>query len=91
MDPVTDDVLQSVDQGVEFLQTLIDTLLAFAVEYGFQVLGGLVFLLIGLKVAGWISRYVVKLCIIKEINETLADFIGMIVKMVIVVMLTIIT
>jgi len=87
MDPVTDEVRQ----GVELLQTLVDTLLEFAVEYGFQLVGALVFLFIGLKAASWVSRYVVKLAIAKEINQTLADFIGMIIKALLVVMLIIIT
>jgi small conductance mechanosensitive channel len=91
MDPIADDVLQSVDQSVELLQTLIDSLLSFAVEYGFQLLGALVFLFIGLKVASWIGRYVIKLSLAKEVNSTLADFIGMIVKAVIIGMLIIIT
>ncbi len=91
MDPVAKDVLQSVDQSVEFLQTLIDSLLAFAVEYGFQLVGALIFLMIGLKVAGWIGRYVIKMTLAKEVNQTLAEFIGMAVKTVIVVMLIIIT
>ena len=80
-----------VEQGLETLQTLIDTLLEFAVAYGFQFLGALVFLLIGLKVAGWIGRRVMQLSLKKEINQTLAEFIGMVVKLLIVGILVIIT
>jgi len=80
-----------VEQGLETIQTLIDTLLEFAVAYGFQILGALVFLFIGLKIAGWIGQRVTRLSLNKEINQTLAEFIGMIVKVVIIVMLGIIT
>ncbi len=80
-----------VEQGLKTLQTLIDTLLEFAVAYGFQFLGALVFLLIGLKVAGWIGRRVERLSIKKEINQTLAEFIGMVVKILLVSVLVIIT
>ncbi len=82
---------EDVAQGLETLQTLIDTLLEFSVAYGFQFLGALVFLLIGLKVAGWLGRRVEQLALKKEINQTLAEFIGMVVKIIIVVMLVIIT
>lgn len=82
---------KEVEQGLETIQTLIDTLLEFAVAYGFQLLGALVFLLIGLKIAGWIGRRVTQLSLSKEINQTLAEFIGMIVKVLIIVMLGIIT
>lgn len=80
-----------VEQGLETLQTLIDTLLEFAVAYGFQFLGALVFLAIGLKVAGWIGRRVMQLSLKKEINQTLAEFIGMVVKVLIIGILAIIT
>ncbi len=87
MDPVQ----AEVQAGLDTLQTLIDALLEIAVNYGFQILGALVFLFIGLKVAGWIARYVTKLARNKDIDQTLAEFIGMVVKMIIVVMLIIIT
>lgn len=80
-----------VEQGLETIQTLIDTLLEFAVAYGFQILGALVFLLIGLKAAGWLGRRVTNMSLNKEINQTLAEFIGMIVKVLIIVILVIIT
>lgn len=82
---------EEVEQGLETIQTLIDTLLEFAVAYGFQILGALVFLFIGLKVAGWVGRRVTTLSLNKEINQTLAEFIGMIVKILIIGVLVIIT
>jgi len=80
-----------VEQGLETLQTLIDTLLEFAVAYGFQFVGALVFLFIGLKVAGWVGQRVMQVSLKKEINQTLAEFIGMVVKILIVGILIIIT
>lgn len=80
-----------VQQSLELVQTLIDTLLEFAVAYGFQIVGALVFLLIGLKIASVIGSYVTKLAIKKNVDQTLAGFIGAIVKLLTVGMLVIIT
>lgn len=80
-----------VHQSLELVQTLIDTLLEFAVAYGFQIVGALVFLLIGLKIASVIGSYVTKLAIKKNVDQTLAGFIGAIVKLLTVGMLVIIT
>jgi small conductance mechanosensitive channel len=87
MEPVEAEVQQSL----EMVQALIDALMEFAVSYGFQIVGALVFLAIGLKVASVIGKYVTKLAMAKEIDQTLAGFIGMIVKLLIVGMLIIIT
>jgi len=65
-------------------------LLEFTVAYGFQFLGALVFLAIGLKVAGWFGRCIVQLSLKKEINQTLSEFIGMAVKILIIGVLAII-
>ncbi len=69
----------------------IDLLVEFGIEYGFQLLGALVFLLIGLKVASWIGGRVSLLLEKREIDVTLARFIGNVVKIVAIVFLVIIT
>jgi len=88
---VGDNINQAVDQQVENVNRLLDTLIEFAVTYGFQFIGALVFLFIGLKVAKWAGLRVDKMLGIKNVDQTLARFIGNIVKIVIVVMLVIIT
>jgi hypothetical protein len=40
-----------VEENLEMVTKLIDTLVEFAVTYGFQFIGALLFLFIGLKVA----------------------------------------
>ncbi len=87
MEPVEAEVQQSL----EMVQALIDALLEFAVAYGFQIVGALVFLLIGLKVATVVGKYVTNLAIRKNVDQTLAGFIGMVVKLLLVGMLVIIT
>ena len=78
-------------QQVETVSKWVDTLIEFGVTYGFQTLGALVFLFIGLKLAGWAGKRVSGLLEIKHIDQTLARFIGNVVKIVGVVFLVIIT
>ena len=73
------------------IERILDSLTGFAVEYGFQILGALVFLLIGMKVAGWLSRKLAEMAISKGINQTLAYFIGNVSKIILIVLLVIVT
>ena len=82
---------EQVEQQLETVGKLIDVLVEFAVAYGFQLLGALVVLLVGLKLAGWVGRKVTRFSRSKDIDETLAKFIGGIVKLVIVGFVVIIT
>ncbi len=76
---------------VETVAAWVDTLIEFSIKYGFQILGALVFLFIGLKLAGWAGRRVGGILEIKNVDETLARFIGNVVKVVGIVFLVIIT
>lgn len=80
-----------MESEIEAVTALIDTLIEFAVTYGFQIFGALVFLVIGLKVSGWAGRRVSQLALEKDTDETLAKFIGTGVKLVFVGVLIIIT
>jgi len=73
------------------VESLIDTLIEFSVAYGMQIVGAIIVLLIGLKVAGWVSRKISALCVKKELDPTLSIFIGNIVKIVIIAFVAIIT
>jgi small conductance mechanosensitive channel len=76
---------------LETVTKLIDTLVEFAVQYGFQLLGALVFLFVGLKVATWAGRKVAGFSEARSIDQTLARFIGNVVKVVVVAFVAIIT
>lgn len=76
---------------LESLETLIDTLTEFGVEYGFQILGALVFLLIGIKISGWLSKKLTKVALDKGLNQTLAYFIGNVAKIILITLLVIVT
>ncbi len=80
-----------MDKEIETLTKFLNTLVEFAVTYGFQILGALVFLLIGLKVAGWAGRRVARLAGGKKVDPTLAKFMGNVARIVIVAVLAVIT
>lgn len=82
---------ENLEQNLETLERLIETLIEFAVAYGFQIVGALAFLFVGLKLASFAGRRVALLAERKNLDQTLARFTGSIVKLVIVVVLVIIT
>ena len=80
-----------MEENLETVTALIDTVIAFAVQYGFQILGALVVLLIGLKVAGFCGKKVAALCEGRGIDVTLSRFIGNVVKIILIGVVIIVT
>lgn len=80
-----------MEEELKAVESLVNTLIEFAVAYGFQIFGAVIFLLIGLKIASWIGGKVSDLCVRKDMDVTLSGFVGSIVKVVIVVFVAIIT
>ena len=66
----------TVGEHLDTVSKYVDMLAEFGIEYGFQILGALVFLLIGLKVASWIGGRVTKMLEGRNVDITLARFIG---------------
>ncbi len=46
----------------------------FVINYSFQIVGALIILIIGLKLSGWLSRLVLRLCDSRSIDITLSRF-----------------
>ncbi len=69
-----------MDQNVDSLLKLYDALAEFAVAYGFQLLGALVFLAIGWKLAGWIGRRIGTVAENRGLDVTLSRFLGNLTK-----------
>jgi small conductance mechanosensitive channel len=84
-------VEEVVVQQVETVARWIDALIEFGITYGFQILGALVFLFIGLKVANWAGGKVGKILDAKDVDPTLGRFLGNVIKVVMVIFLIIIT
>lgn len=80
-----------MDQELETVTKLVDKAVEFSVAYGFQILGALVFLIVGLKVGGWLGNRTAQLCERKQLDVTLSRFIGNVVKIVVVVFVLIAT
>jgi len=90
-DNLQDNIEQNIEQNIETVSRLIDTVVEFAVAYGFQILGALVVLLIGLKVAGWSGRKITGFALARNIDQTLAKFFGGLVKIVVIAFVVVIT
>lgn len=61
-------------QEIETLQKIIDVVTEFLIKYSFQIVGALIILVIGLKLSGWLSRAVLRLCEKRNIDVTLSRF-----------------
>lgn len=83
--------METVNENIETVSVWVDWLIEFGIEYGFQILGALVFLLIGLIVVNWIGNKLTGLAQAKNLDVTLSQFIGSAVKFVLIVLLIIIT
>ncbi len=80
-----------MEQELETAAKLIDKGAEFAVAYGFQILGALVFLAIGLKLAAWSGNKVRGLAEARKIDTTLARFTGYFVKLIVVAFVIVIS
>lgn len=60
----------------ETLENIYNTVAEFLVNYSFQVLGAFIILIIGWIVARWLSKVIVRFCDSKNVDVTLARFIG---------------
>lgn len=74
-----------MQEEIQQFQAIYNTLVEFFINYSFQLLGAIIVLLIGLFVAGQVSRWVENFCLGKELDITLSRFIASAVKIIIVV------
>ncbi len=79
-----------MEQELTAVNNLITQVQGFAVEYGFQILGAIIILLIGLKVASWCSNLVLSLCERRQLDITLAKFFANVVRLLVLVFVVII-
>jgi len=63
-----------VEQDLKQIQNVLDKLSEFAVNYGFQVFGAIVILLIGWQISRWVAAAVQKVCERAGLDITLAKF-----------------
>lgn len=87
MTPETNDL---IGQELETIQKIIEVVTEFFINYSFQIIGALIILIIGLKLSGWLSRLVLRVCDKRNIDITLAKFFASTVKWLVMVFVVII-
>ncbi|MCF8069676.1 MAG: mechanosensitive ion channel family protein [Desulfobacterales bacterium] len=72
-----------MENEIEIASQSISTIMNFFVNYGFQVAGAVIILVIGILVAKWISGLIINLCLKRKLDVTLSHFLGNMVKIII--------
>ncbi len=67
-------------EEITVLQNLYNTVVQFLVTYSFQILGAIIILIIGVKLASWLARLTIKFCEKYKLDVTLTKFLGSVVK-----------
>jgi small conductance mechanosensitive channel len=79
-----------MEQEIEQMTQIYNTIVDFLVNYSFQLIGAMVILLLGLWLAAKVSKWVLALCQKKDLDITLSKFIASTIKVLIIVMVAII-
>jgi small conductance mechanosensitive channel len=69
-----------MSEELETMQKFYNIFVEFLVTYSFQIVGAIIILLIGFKMAGWLGRIVARFCEKHELDITLSRFLGNVVK-----------
>jgi small conductance mechanosensitive channel len=85
LDELAEDPLGVVQEEVEWVATVLDSIIEYLVAYSFQFLGALVLLVVGVVVANRVSRFVLALQERREVDVTLRQFVAAVVRMIILV------
>ena len=65
-----------MQQELATLQQLTTLAVEFLVKYSFQIIGAIIILLVGIKLAGWLGRVVTRFCEKHKVDITLSRFMG---------------
>ncbi|MCK4509268.1 MAG: mechanosensitive ion channel family protein [Desulfuromonadales bacterium] len=79
-----------MDNELETIQQVYNVIVEFIINYSFQILGAIIILLIGAKLASWLGRLVTRLCEKKNIDVTLSHFLGSVTKILVLTFVVII-
>ena len=69
-----------MNEELATLQKVYSIVAEFLVRYSFQIVGAIIILLIGFKLAGWLGRLVIGFCEKHDLDITLSKFLGNVVK-----------
>ena len=79
-----------IGEELQMLQKIIDVVVEFCIQYSFQIVGALIILVIGLKLSGWLSRLMLRICEKRNIDITLSKFLASSVKLMVMMFVIII-
>ena len=71
---------QKIQEGIQMVQKLGETAVELLVKYGFQVLGGLIILFVGFKIANWAAHLFIQFGEKKKFDITLTKFIAGVIR-----------
>jgi len=69
-----------MQEELQTVQQIYNTVAEFIINYSFQIVGAILILLIGGKLAGWFGRIISRFCEERNIDPTLSRFLGNLVK-----------
>ncbi len=69
-----------MQEELETIQQIYNVVVEFIINYSFQIVGAILILLIGAKLASWVGRLTTRLCEKKNVDITLSLFLGNVVK-----------
>lgn len=72
-----------MNDKLETIQNLFNVAAEFLVKYGFQVVGAIIVLLIGIFAARRLSSLIVKICKKHHLDDTLSTFFGNVIKIIV--------
>lgn len=67
---------QALGLDIDTIKNIYKTVTEFLINYSFQVLGAVIVLILGWLFARWLSNVIVRFCDSKQVDVTLAKFIG---------------
>ncbi len=79
-----------MQEDLQTIQQVYNVLTEFVINYSFQILGAILILLIGGKLAGWLGRIVARFCEKRNLDVTLSRFLGSMVKVLVLTFVVII-
>lgn len=80
-----------MEKELENMQKFYDVIIEFFINYSFQLIGAILIIIIGFYVAKKVSSFIEKLCLKKNVDVTLTQFIAMAIKIAIIAGVTIIS
>ena len=72
-----------MQEELQTIQQIYNIIAEFIINYSFQIVGAILILLVGGKLAGWLGRSVSRFCEKRNIDTTLSGFLGNLVKILI--------